>query len=74
MFDSILIYLFKKNKDLNAIKDNDIILDIGPKTILNIKDIIDQSNKNFKQAKLDYPFAVVEKDYKKIVDKINLFF
>ena len=32
------------NKDLNAIKDNDIILDIGPKTILNIKDIIDQSN------------------------------
>ena len=32
------------NKDLNDIKDNDIILDIGPKTILNIKDIIDQSN------------------------------
>ena len=32
------------NKDFNAIKDNDIILDIGPKTILNIKDIIDQSN------------------------------
>ena len=32
------------NKDLNAIEDNDIILDIGPKTIINIKDIIDQSN------------------------------
>ncbi len=49
----------------------------GPKLTRNfhnsknfeVKYIIDQSNKNFKQAKLDYPFAVVEKDYKKIVDK-----
>ena len=31
-------------KDLNTIEDNDIILDIGPKTIKNIKHIIDQSN------------------------------
>ena len=28
-------------KDLNAIEDNDIILDIGPKTIISIKNIID---------------------------------
>ena len=49
----------------------------GPKLTRNfhnsknfeVKYIIDQSNKNLKQAKLDYPFAVVEKDYKKIVDK-----
>ncbi|MDB9752298.1 phosphoglycerate kinase [Pelagibacteraceae bacterium] len=33
-----------ENKDLNSIKDNEIILDIGPKTIENIKDKIDQSN------------------------------
>ena len=32
------------NKDLNIIKDNDIILDIGPKTIEGIKKIINQSN------------------------------
>ena len=32
------------NKDLNIIEDNDIILDVGPKTIKNIKHIIDQSN------------------------------
>ena len=32
------------NKDLNIIEDNDIILDIGPKTIKNIKDKIYQSN------------------------------
>jgi len=32
------------NKDSNAIEDNDIILDIGPKTIISIKDIIEQSN------------------------------
>ena len=32
------------NKDLNVIKDNDIILDIGPKTIESIKKIINQSN------------------------------
>ena len=32
------------DKDLNSIKDNDIILDIGPKTIKSIKDTIDQSN------------------------------
>tara|TARA_B100001057_G_C22800916_1_gene931457 strand:- start:4 stop:1194 length:1191 start_codon:yes stop_codon:yes gene_type:complete len=31
-------------KDLNAIEDNDIILDIGPKTIISIKNIIDHSN------------------------------
>ena len=31
-------------KDLNAIEDNDIILDIGPKTIISIKNIIDRSN------------------------------
>jgi phosphoglycerate kinase len=31
-------------KDLNIIGDNDIILDIGPKTIENIKKIINQSN------------------------------
>ena len=33
-----------KNKDLNSIEDNEIILDIGPKTIENIKDKINQSN------------------------------
>ena len=33
-----------KNKDLNTIEDNEIILDIGPKTIKNIKNKIDQSN------------------------------
>jgi phosphoglycerate kinase len=32
------------NKDLNSIEDNDIILDIGPKTMKGIKKIIDQSN------------------------------
>ena len=32
------------NKDLNAIENNDIILDIGPKTIISIKNIIDHSN------------------------------
>ena len=32
------------NKNLNTIEDDDIILDIGPKTILSIKDIVDQSN------------------------------
>jgi phosphoglycerate kinase len=33
-----------ENKNFNIIKDNDIILDIGPKTLENIKDKIDQSN------------------------------
>jgi phosphoglycerate kinase len=33
-----------KNKDLNAIEDNDIILDIGTKTLKSIKHTIDQSN------------------------------
>ena len=32
------------NKDLNNIEDNDIILDIGSKTIKNIKHTVDQSN------------------------------
>ena len=32
------------NKDLNIIEDDDIILDIGPKTIESIKKIINQSN------------------------------
>ena len=32
------------NKDINTIEDNDIILDIGPKTMKGIKKIIDQSN------------------------------
>ena len=32
------------SKDLNTIKDNDIILDIGPKTIKSIKHTINQSN------------------------------
>ena len=32
------------NKDINTIEDNDIILDIGPKTIEILKKIIDQSN------------------------------
>ncbi len=32
------------NKNLNNIEDNDIILDIGPKTIKSIKHKIDQSN------------------------------
>ena len=32
------------NKNLNIIEDDDIILDIGPKTITNIKNIIDRSN------------------------------
>jgi phosphoglycerate kinase len=31
-------------KNLNSVEDNDIILDIGPKTIKNIESIIDQSN------------------------------
>jgi phosphoglycerate kinase len=33
-----------KNKDLNNVKDDEIILDIGPKTIENIKYKISQSN------------------------------
>ena len=33
-----------KNKDLNNIEDNEIILDIGPKTIENIRHKITQSN------------------------------
>jgi phosphoglycerate kinase len=33
-----------ENKDLNAILDNEIILDIGPKTVKNIENKIDQSN------------------------------
>ena len=33
-----------ERKDLNAIKDNEIILDIGPMTVRNIKNKIDQSN------------------------------
>ena len=33
-----------KNKDLNTILANEIILDIGPKTVKNIKDEIDQSS------------------------------
>ena len=33
-----------KNKDLNSIRDNEIILDIGLKTIKSIKHKIDQSN------------------------------
>ena len=33
-----------KNKNLNTILDNEIILDIGPETIKNIKNKIDQSN------------------------------
>jgi phosphoglycerate kinase len=34
----------KKNRDLNSVKDDEIILDIGPKTIENIKHKINQSN------------------------------
>ncbi len=33
-----------KNKDLNNIEDNEIILDIGPKTIKSINDMINESN------------------------------
>ena len=33
-----------KNKDLNNIKNDEIILDIGPKTIKNINDMINKSN------------------------------
>jgi phosphoglycerate kinase len=33
-----------ESKDLNTIADNEIILDIGPKTLENIKSKIDQSN------------------------------
>ena len=33
-----------KNKNLNQIKENEIILDIGPNSIKKIKQIIDQSN------------------------------
>ena len=33
-----------KNKNLNAVEDNEIILDIGPKTVAKIKDKIDKSN------------------------------
>jgi len=32
------------SKDLDQIKENEMILDIGPKTVLNIKKVIDQSN------------------------------
>ena len=34
-------------KELNNIKDDDLILDIGPKTINKIKDIIEISKNNF---------------------------
>ena len=34
----------KKNRDLSSVKDDEIILDIGPKTIKNIENIINQSN------------------------------
>ena len=33
-----------KSKDLDSVEDNDIILDIGPKTIKDIINIIEQSN------------------------------
>ena len=33
-----------KNKDLNTIEDKEIILDIGPKTVKSINDVIDKSN------------------------------
>ena len=33
-----------KNKDLNTIEDKEIILDIGPKTVKSINDMIDKSN------------------------------
>ncbi len=33
-----------KIKEINSIDQNEIILDIGPKTIINIENIIDQSN------------------------------
>ncbi len=33
-----------KNKNLNQIEDNEIILDVGINTLKNIKKIIDQSN------------------------------
>ena len=33
-----------KNKDINQINDDEMILDIGPKTIFNIKKIINESN------------------------------
>jgi len=33
-----------KSKNLNTVVDNEIILDIGPKTVANIKDKIDKSN------------------------------
>jgi len=33
-----------EKKDLNTIEDNDIILDIGPKTVKSIENIINQSN------------------------------
>jgi len=33
-----------ENKDLNTIEDKEIILDIGPKTIKSINDMIDKSN------------------------------
>ena len=36
-----------KNKDLNTIEDNEIILDIGPKTIKNIKDKIEPIKYSF---------------------------
>ena len=35
---------FGKNKELNEIKNNEMILDIGPKTLISIKEIIDKSN------------------------------
>ncbi len=35
---------FGKNKDINDINENDIILDIGKKTITAIKEIIDETN------------------------------
>jgi phosphoglycerate kinase len=33
-----------RNKDLNTVEDKEIILDIGPKTIISINEIIDKSN------------------------------
>ena len=39
-----LMHKVRKIKKNNLIDENEIILDIGPKTIQNIETIIDQSN------------------------------
>ena len=67
-------------KDLNYIKDDDLILDIGPKTINNIKNIIDKSktvlwngpagyfeNPNFANGSYEIAKAIIKKNKNKSI-------